>query len=740
MRRTLLASVLFLLAGMGQSFAQYPVVTIRQIQQVPQDSLRLADSLQGISSSRWYLQASTRQNDTVTVVALVVVPAKVLTFTQCGYTMLLYDTLANPYPWGGILVRASSDTATHTADGFLNVARGDWIRMTGVVSEFPGGSYNSLTQFQPIPSIPIQILSRNHPIPPAPTLPIGDFYQGIFAGGKVKFSTGEQYESMLVKFTDATVDAQVFTSRGTFSMVDLVGNQISDYDASRFFTLGGSHGSSCPLPADSMWNLMYPLPGTRVVSLTGFINTVSGQENPRGYRVAPVNRGDVVFGVVLPSITTHRRNPIVVPPDSAARVSVRVTQQPNGFPIDSVQLHYSLNNGPFTRVNMTFQASDTTYNGTIPVQPANTFVHYFVKARDNQGNFNILASSAFGGASSDTSKGFFLYNVLNRALTIRDLQFTPYVNGRSPYLGATVTVRGVVTADTSRLLASALTTFGTNAFYLQNGNQPWSGMWVYGILDSLHTLRNGDSISVTGSLSESGDVTQIPNVSTRPIVYTTGNAIPAPAVLPTSTFGPTVGNGTPSAEQYEGMLVRFNNVRVTDLYPYFADPTEFAIDDGTGPVLVRRDGTHRYSNVPADSAFGKTILKLGDRISSLTGVIYYSANRYKLVPRNNADFGTITDVQITNEGVIPEAFSLDQNYPNPFNPTTTIVYSLPISSPVTLKVYNVLGQEVESLVNAVQAPGTYRVTFDASSLSTGVYFYRIEAGNFARVRKLLLLK
>lgn len=92
------------------------------------------------------------------------------------------------------------------------------------------------------------------------------------------------------------------------------------------------------------------------------------------------------------------------------------------------------------------------------------------------------------------------------------------------------------------------------------------------------------------------------------------------------------------------------------------------------------------------------------------------------------------------EGDVPVHFSLDQNYPNPFNPMTIIRYQLPKSSHVTLKVYDVLGREVTTLADGREDAGTHEVTFDGSRLSSGVYFYRITAGTFAEVKKLMLVK
>ena len=89
---------------------------------------------------------------------------------------------------------------------------------------------------------------------------------------------------------------------------------------------------------------------------------------------------------------------------------------------------------------------------------------------------------------------------------------------------------------------------------------------------------------------------------------------------------------------------------------------------------------------------------------------------------------------------LPSTVTLQQNYPNPFNPTTTVRYGLPARSNVVLSVFNALGQRILTLVNATEDPGYHEVTFDGSNFASGVYFYRLQAGNFVQTRKLLLVR
>lgn len=99
-----------------------------------------------------------------------------------------------------------------------------------------------------------------------------------------------------------------------------------------------------------------------------------------------------------------------------------------------------------------------------------------------------------------------------------------------------------------------------------------------------------------------------------------------------------------------------------------------------------------------------------------------------------------TAIENISDLSLPEEYSLSQNYPNPFNPTTNIYYQIPNAGIVTLNIYNVLGDEIAVLVNEEKPAGNYEVIFNASQLSSGIYFYKIQAGSFIVTKKMQLLK
>ena len=161
----------------------------------------------------------------------------------------------------------------------------------------------------------------------------------------------------------------------------------------------------------------------------------------------------------------------------------------------------------------------------------------------------------------------------------------------------------------------------------------------------------------------------------------------------------------------------------------FDDSSAVAISTGTAPFT----GTFRPES-PLNvfnglDVHGSWILKVNDQATGDTGMI----ERYCLNIIYNA-------VLAVNNQQVPVKYELAQNYPNPFNPITRIKYSVPKQSFVIIKIFDILGREVKTLVNEIRTAGSYEVDFNASYLASGVYFYRMESGDFTDVKKLVLLK
>lgn len=168
-------------------------------------------------------------------------------------------------------------------------------------------------------------------------------------------------------------------------------------------------------------------------------------------------------------------------------------------------------------------------------------------------------------------------------------------------------------------------------------------------------------------------------------------------------------------------------------------------NDGDNWLIIKYNSSNgdtlwtikRYGSNGSDYATGCTLDASGNLyIAGLTNFYGADTTGDYLVAKLQS---TVTAVGGPTRD-LPKSFSLSQNYPNPFNPTTTINYQLATNSHVTLKVYDLLGREVATLVNENQTAGYKSATFDPHSLSSGVYFYRFEAGDYREAKKLILLK
>ncbi len=176
-------------------------------------------------------------------------------------------------------------------------------------------------------------------------------------------------------------------------------------------------------------------------------------------------------------------------------------------------------------------------------------------------------------------------------------------------------------------------------------------------------------------------------------------------------------------------------------------PSEINISVGDTVTWKWVEGTH---STTSDSTVGNNVwnadINQNDSVFSFKitspGVHKYYC-RFHGGPNGAGMSGSIIAsiaVKVDKETEEPSDYKLYQNYPNPFNPTTRIQYRIPDYSFVTLKVFNALGNEVATLINEPESAGLYSITFNGKDLTSGIYYFKLVAGNFTRVKKMILLK
>ena len=298
------------------------------------------------------------------------------------------------------------------------------------------------------------------------------------------------------------------------------------------------------------------------------------------------------------------------------------------------------------------------------------------------------------------------------------------------------------------------TAFGLRSVYFTNDNSGWavgSGgtilkttdggtNWIPQTsdttewLNSVHFTNDTTGWAVGGNGFE-GIILNTTDGGTNWNSQTGGTMLPLSSVYFTDDTGWAVGvGGTILNTTDEGTNWNFQTSGTTeDLYSvqFIDNNTGWAVGTN-GAILYTTNGGTNWNS------------QIGGTKEGLFSVHFNDNNTGWTV----GDSGTI--LKTTNGGVsfveeqeideIATNYSLTNNYPNPFNPSTKIKYSVPKSSNVVIKVFDILGKEIETLVNEEKQTGTYEITWCAENLPSGIYFYRIQAGDFVETKKMILLK
>lgn len=624
--KTRLLFLLLVLSTINVVNAQYPVVSIEDIQTVTPTALGNCDD------QTFYL------GDTVIIRAKVVMDGN----------LAVPSGASNPNGHKNFWLQQGSGGPFKGLDVFQfsslsvsedphNLIAGDSVEVIGYIED-----YNGETEIVPLAGTSITLLGQGQPIFPI-QVNISDLNDD---DRNNLLETGEQWEGSYVEIIGATVASVDFFSGGSrvsFNIEDQFGNVVNVSDRFLVQKLPGEGG-----------NFVAPNVGDQLDTIRGIIahskNNCPGF-NGRGYELYPFQESDYVYGASAPRIFNIARTPLV--PTSSQTVTVTADITDNDGVIVSANIAYATgaSGGGFSTVPMAF-VSGETYTATIPAQADGTLVRWYITATDDSAQVSQLPNN-------DPSVNTYLYRVRNNGLSIFDVQYTPYSNGISPYLGQSVSVEGVVTSS-----VNSSDTGDLGYVYIQQENQlNFAGLWLQQG-STISQLERGQKVEVEGVVTESFGMTALTDIAS---VNVTGSGSINPLVLNPDSF--SVYNGA-TQEQYEGMLVRFENPSAGDKiyvveknadavtsnnYAEYRIGTDvFNPASGVRVIAGRSAGNSSiYVSYINDSLWVNNLnvdpylVDYGHSMQSISGIFYYSFGAMKLLPRNNHDIVGYGDAPVT---------------------------------------------------------------------------------------------
>jgi hypothetical protein len=702
MKKVLLSLLLAFVALSSQ--AQYPLLDIRDVQFIDDVDLASGNDLSYIDG------------DTVTVEGVVVFDPCNYALSSSGSRMGTYISESMTEPWGGVLVLIDpgaigySGTLEDLNNDVLfvdNFVPGNRVRFNGIVGDFSGE-----TQIYAIPD-PSSIVGFET-VPSPVILEVDTFMQNDGSGTMIEqFLTGERWEGSYVEIQNVfAINITPSGDRYFWDISNGAGDFISIRDVSGHFR-NGTNDDECPdwlsgTPGVSNTPVAFvpPTEGANLSYVRGVITQGFGE-----YFIAPLSPSDIgPVSTAPPLISDITRDPVV--PTSTDNVTVSATILDTDGTISSAELNYSYGAGvtTFTTVAMTSGGGDL-WTASIPGPGVDEeVVNYWIRAEDNAGNVSnspdTLATGSF----------YIVYDDgINSIIRIQKNEegFSSLWAGDSI---PSMNVPGIVTSGTQ--------TYDLGMITLQEGTDPWSGIFIRNS-DDLDKLYRGDRIEVTsGKVVEEFGVTYLEEIQYN--LISSSNAIPGPITgLEPDTLGAGVFLKT---EPYEGMLLRFDNAIITSNNPDSGPFGEWMFNVGisTSESGLRVDDFS--TDVPTN--FGEDSVTLGSTIPYVQGPLWFSFGNYKLIPRNLADIGGFSTsypnaiVSFRFDDLIPSVnASIDQG-------AGTITATVPSGTDVTTLSPTVefTGQFLSPETGTAQdfsAPLTYTVTAPIDG-STRDYVVTIE--------------
>lgn len=518
---------------------------------------------------------------------------------------------------------------------------------------------------------------------------------------------GEPYEGMLIRVHDLEyVDDQVFPSSGGYISQWGLECETGEVLWVRI--------ASDSLPTDQPYTLAM---GTEFNSVTGVI-----YHRFNNYFIQPRYYDDLDF--VGMSVGDPAISPDFPTPDDFINISCVVSGPPD-ISAETATLYYRADeNDPWTTMNMA-AGINNSYSALLNPFSDGTTVDLYIEVETSEGDFIY--------SPEDAPNSYHSFSVMvPPTVSVYEIQHTEtpgsYGEYPSDINGSFVTVEGVV-----------MTTYGPQigyGYYINDINapvgEPWHGVFVYDSGGTLPPPNVGDHVAVTGLVDEYNGVTELnTSYSTAPNAQfeVLGTAdVPGPISVDTDDVpfdNPDV------SEPYEGVFVRFQDVYISEL-------TDFDFMISEDPGADEKALVSRFNLVTPEDEF---TLEDGALIDAIQGYVHYTYGEYILW------LGEVVSLGIEDEvNLIPQKFALHQNYPNPFNPSTAIAFSLPLTSQVSLKVYNVNGQLVKTLANDEKYEvGDHQLNWDGTNsmgdeVGSGIYFYKLKTDSFNDSKRMVLMK
>jgi len=496
------------------------------------------------------------------------------------------------------------------------------VKCTGILANY---DENTQINLIPIESEIVDIPSNIDTLLPVKPLylNIDLFSKNDGSGGqKVMHTTGEQYEGMFVQFNNVTVvDVSAYNAeRWNWAVMDSAGNKINIRDVSAYYRNDIRH--------DATWVNDYhfepPTIGTRLNYIRGIlVQSYAGGAGGTEYRLSPVFPSDMSIAAAAPYISKVSRKPIIA--SSTDNITIYAEISDNDGNITSASVNYSvgIGNKTFTSVLMT-DLGGNQYSGIIPAQADGSFINFYIAAKDDSNQMAFYPDSLATGS---------IFKITNKGITkISDIQETPFSSGNSIWRGDTL-----LNINLNAIVTSTLDQLGY--FTIQDGTDPYSGIFLKAVSnDGLANLKIGDNIEITSAIvQEEYGVTYLLNTGNSNHKHlSSGNTLPSPikSISPDSIHAQI----QKYSEAYEGMLLEFNDIFVVDLNadgeitPNYG---EFVMGIDKDTVLGLRVDVDQSNYFDAD--FNMDSLSLGQQLSFVKGILYYSFSNYKLLPRDKDD-------------------------------------------------------------------------------------------------------